>query len=68
MNKLYKHHIVPKHAGGSDDSSNIKLVTLEQHAEEHRLLWEEHGKQEDYLAWKCLSGQISVEQFSIVLN
>jgi hypothetical protein len=61
MAKLYKHHIVPRHAGGTDDHSNIKLVTLEQHAEEHRILWEKYGIQEDFIAWRCLSGQISKE-------
>jgi len=61
MSKLYKHHIIPRHAGGSDDSTNIKMVTLEQHAEEHRLLWEKYGRQEDFIAWRCLSGQISKE-------
>lgn len=62
MAKLYKHHIIPRHAGGSDDPLNIKLVTLEQHAEEHRILWEKYGMQEDFIAWKCLSGQISKEE------
>jgi hypothetical protein len=61
MSKLYKHHVIPKHAGGSDDPSNIKLVTLEQHAEEHRLLWEKYNRKQDYIAWKCLSGQMSKE-------
>lgn len=62
MHKLYRHHIIPKHAGGSDDPLNIKLVTLEEHAEEHRLLWEKYGMQEDFIAWRCLSGQISKEE------
>jgi hypothetical protein len=61
MSKLYRHHIIPKHAGGSDDLTNIKMVTLEQHAEEHKLLWEKYGRQEDFIAWRCLSGQISKE-------
>lgn len=68
MNKLYKHHIVPKHMDGSNDSSNIKLVTLEQHAEEHRILWEKYGKKEDFLAWKCISGQIPVQEVWLELN
>jgi hypothetical protein len=68
MSKLYKHHIVPKHAGGSDDLSNIKMVTLEQHAEEHRLLWEKYQLYEDFIAWKCLSGQIPKEEIARELN
>ena len=58
----HKHHIVPRHMGGSNDPSNLKLVTVEQHAEEHRLLWEKHGKQQDYIAWQALSGNISREE------
>ena len=49
---LHKHHIIPKHLGGSDDESNIISLTVEQHSEAHRILYETHGKIEDYLAWK----------------
>lgn len=52
--------------GGSDDPSNLKKVTIEQHAEEHRLLWEKYNKQEDYIAWKALSGQVSGEEARIM--
>ena len=45
--------------GGTDDPSNIKLVTIEDHAEEHRKLFEEFDRQEDKIAWLCLSGQIN---------
>lgn len=44
--------------GGTDDPSNLIELTVEEHAEAHRLLYEEYGKQEDYIAWKTLSGQI----------
>lgn len=60
------HHIVPRHMGGSDDSANLKKVTVEQHAEEHRLLWEKYNLQEDYIAWKALSGQITSEEARIM--
>jgi len=58
----HKHHIIPKHMGGSNDSSNIIELTVEEHAEAHRVLYEEHGLLEDFLAWKGLSGQIDKEE------
>ena len=56
------HHIVPRHAGGSNDSSNLIELTVEEHAEAHRLLWEQHGRWQDKIAWKTLSGQISIQE------
>jgi len=53
----HKHHIVPKHAGGSNDPSNIVSLTVQEHAEAHRLLWEKHGLTADFVAWKMLSGK-----------
>lgn len=60
MTIYHKHHIIPRHAGGTDDHSNIVLLTIEEHAEAHRLLYEEHGRLEDFYAWKGLSGQINM--------
>ena len=58
----HKHHIIPKHAGGSDNPSNIIELTIEQHAEEHRILFEQYGRTEDKLAWLGLSGQIGKDE------
>lgn len=58
MSIYHFHHIIPIHMGGTDDPSNLVKLTVEEHAEAHRKLWEEHGHQEDYLAWKGLSGQL----------
>ena len=52
------HHIIPKHAGGSDDPSNLVELTIEEHAEAHRQLYETHGRLEDKLAWQGLSKMI----------
>jgi hypothetical protein len=53
---LHKHHVLPKRLGGGDE---IVLLTIPEHAEAHRILWERHGQWQDYVAWKALSGQIT---------
>ncbi len=58
----HKHHIIPKHQGGTDDSSNLKEVTLEEHIQIHRDLFEKYGRWQDELAYKGLSGQLSKEE------
>ena len=58
----HKHHIIPKHIGGTDDPSNLIELTVEEHAEAHRLLYEQQGRWEDYYAWQGLSGQIGKEE------
>ena len=64
MNKKYthKHHIIPKHAGGSDDPKNLTELSVKDHAEAHRLLYYKYGKHEDYVAWKGLERQIGKEE------
>ena len=62
----HKHHIIPRHMGGTDDAANIVEVTVEQHALLHKQLWEDLGYQEDYIAWRCLSGAISSEEAKIL--
>ncbi len=55
----HRHHIVPRHMGGGDEPSNLVKVNVAMHAFLHKCLWEEHGFIEDFIAWKCLSGQIT---------
>ena len=38
-----KHHILPKSLGGSDDSSNIIILTAREHFIAHWLLWKAYG-------------------------
>jgi hypothetical protein len=49
--------------GGSDDPSNLIELTIEEHAAAHLKLYEQYGKREDYVAYRMLSGQASVEEF-----
>ena len=63
MTTIYhNHHIVPKHMGGTDDPSNLIRLSVEEHAEAHRKLYEKHGNIEDYLAWKGLLGIIPKQE------
>ena len=54
--------------GGTDDPSNLVQLTVEQHAEAHRLLCEEHNNVKDYYAWKGLSSQIGKEEIRLELS
>ena len=58
----HKHHIIPRHAGGSNDPSNLIELTVEEHAEAHRLLYEQYGRWQDKIAWETLSGHIGKEE------
>ena len=59
---MHKHHIVPKHAGGTNNPENLIELTVEEHAEAHRILYEENGCWQDRIAWQALSGQIGKEE------
>lgn len=61
---MHSHHKVPKHMGSSDDPSNIESVTIPEHAERHRILFETHGHWQDKLAWQGLSKQITKEEIT----
>ncbi len=54
MTIYHIHHIIPKHMGGTDDPSNLVRLTLEEHAQAHKELYEKHGKWQDELAYKGL--------------
>lgn len=51
----HKHHIIPKHAGGTDHPDNLVELSVEDHAIAHKLLYEQYGRWEDKLAWEGLS-------------
>ncbi len=51
----HKHHIIPKHMGGTDDPSNLVELTIEQHAQAHLDLYETNGDPRDLLASQSLT-------------
>lgn len=59
---LHKHHIIPKHAGGTDDENNLITLTVEEHAMAHKKLFEQYGRKQDHIAWLALSKQITSDQ------
>ena len=59
MKTKHLHHIVPKHMGGTDDKSNLILLTPRQHALAHKKLYEKYGKWQDKIAYQMLSGQLT---------
>lgn len=64
----HKHHIIPRHMGGTDNPENLKSVTIEEHALEHQKLWKMYNKLQDFMAWKMLSGKTDeAEKARVVL-
>ena len=62
MTIYHKHHIIPKHMGGTDDPSNLVELTVEEHALAHKKLYERYNKPEDFAAWQGLSGMMGKEE------
>jgi hypothetical protein len=58
----HKHHIIPRYEGGSNLQENLVELTTTQHAMWHYAEWVRKKDDRDYLAWKCLSGQIGKEE------
>ena len=58
----HKHHIIPRHAGGTDDSNNLVELTVEDHAIAHKVLYGLYGRWQDKVAWQGLSGIIGKEE------
>lgn len=56
------HHIIPRHMGGTDAPSNLVELSIEEHAEAHRLLYEQYGRIEDKRAWMGLAKMMTGEE------
>jgi hypothetical protein len=56
------HHIIPRHMGGDNSPENLIEISVSEHAEEHRKLFEKYGKHEDKVAWKGLTAAIDKDK------
>lgn len=46
-----KHHILPRHAGGTDDEINLISLTIPNHILAHWLLWQQNTSENDRIAY-----------------
>ena len=50
-----KHHIIPRSLNGTDDKSNLVLLTAREHFICHHLLWKIYHNKETLYALYCMS-------------
>lgn len=63
MQIKHRHHILPIRLGGTNDEENLTPpISFQLHAAFHKDLYDHYGMQEDYIAWKALSGRITSEE------
>lgn len=55
---FHNHRIVPGHMGGTYAKRNVLKCNVAMHAYLHRVLWEQHGQEEDRKAWRFLTSMI----------
>ena len=63
---LHKHHIIPKHNGGSDKIDNITFLTIKEHVAAHFLLWKIHRNVNDLRAMKMLGVRLDVHKRKLI--
>lgn len=52
-----KHHVLPRHANGSDDLSNLVKLTYDDHAIAHYIRWFVYKNENDKIAYQVMMGQ-----------
>lgn len=55
---LERHHILPRHRGGTDEESNFTYLTHREHIIAHFLLWKIHGRVGDKMALNMMKGMM----------
>ena len=58
----HRHHIVPKHMGGTDGPNNLIELSIPEHALWHWCEWRLWKREYDRIAWLSLSGQINLSE------
>lgn len=51
---FHRHHIVPIHTGGADTRDNVVYLTPDEHAAEHKRLYEQFGRIEDLASYQMI--------------
>jgi hypothetical protein len=54
---LERHHIVPRHAGGTNCKDNLIKLSLKDHVLAHKIRYETYGSQYDLSAYNYMLGQ-----------
>ena len=62
---IHDHHIIPSHMGGPDQPWNSILLTVEEHAEAHMLLYRNYACSQDLGASQMLNGQVTLGRQTI---
>lgn len=52
--------------GGTNEANNLIKLSVTDHAEAHRLLYEQHGHWQDFIAWKGLLGLIDSDECTYI--
>ena len=63
--RTHKHHIIPRYMGGTDAAENLVEVTVTQHAMFHFCNFRLWNNEQDRIAWRMLSGQITADEAKI---
>ena len=58
---LHRHHIIPKHSGGTDNKENYTYLTVREHIIAHYLLWRIYKNPNDLRSMQMLGANLSVE-------
>lgn len=63
---LHRHHIIPKHSGGTDNLDNYTYLTIREHIIAHFLLWKMHKNVNDLRAMKMLGAKLTTQHRKII--